>query len=140
MYKLDEPVSLIMTKSPVTADVNDHLRHVNTLMKKHNVRHLPVVSGKKLVGIVSKSDILRLSFGDMFEDNGQVDETIFDMLRLDQVMMNNPATVKTTDSIKDVARILSKVEFHALPVLRDDEIVGIVSTTDLIRFILESSY
>jgi len=106
-------------------------------MKKHNVRHLPVVSGKKLVGIVSKSDILRLSFGDMFESNTKVDETVFDMLTLEQVMMNNPMTAREDDSIADVAQKFSTVEFHALPVLKGEEITGIVSTTDLIKYLLE---
>lgn len=134
--KQSEPVSGIMTKSVITANVTDNLRRVSSLMKEHQVRHLPVISGKKLVGIVSKSDILRLSFGDMFEDQHSTDETVFDMLTLEQVMVNNPITVNENESIADVAKKFTTVEFHALPVVNGEEITGIISTTDLIRYLL----
>lgn len=137
--KQSEPVSGIMTKSVITANVTDNLRRVSTLMKEHQVRHLPVVSGKKLVGIVSKSDILRLSFGDMFEDQHSTDETVFDMLTLEQVMVNNPITVNENESIAEVAKKFTTVEFHALPVVNGEEITGIISTTDLIRYLLTVS-
>lgn len=134
--KQSEPVSGIMTKSVITANVTDNLRRVSSLMKEHQVRHLPVISGKKLVGIVSKSDILRLSFGDMFEDQHSTDETVFDMLTLEQVMVNNPITVNENESIAEVAKKFTTVEFHALPVVNGEEITGIISTTDLIRYLL----
>lgn len=136
MVKQNEKVSSIMTRSLITANVSDNLRQVTSLMKKHNVRHLPVVSDKKLVGIVSRTDIMRLSFGDMFDDQSGADNTIFDTLTLEQVMMSEPKTVDENDSIKDVAAIFSQSEFHALPVMNGDEVVGIISTTDLIRYLM----
>ncbi len=131
------PVSHIMTRNLITANVTDSLRHVNTLLKQNNIRHIPVVSGDKLVGIVSKSDIMRLSFGDLFDGQEQADETVFDMLKLEQVMVSNPKTVDVNDTIRDVAEIFTEVEFHALPVLEGKTIVGIVSTTDLIKYLLD---
>lgn len=131
------PVSEIMSTNLVTANLTDSLRHVNSLMKTHNVRHIPVVSGSKLVGIVSKTDIMRLSFGDLFDGQSDADETVYDLLKLEQVMVSNPVAVQADDLIKDVAEQFTKVEFHALPVLKGTEIVGIVSTTDLIKYLLE---
>lgn len=131
------PVASIMTKNLITAHLTDSLRHVNSLLKKHQIRHIPVVSGDKLVGIVSKSDILRLSFGDIFEGQENADETVFDMLKLEQVMVSNPKTVNAEDTIRDVATIFTQADFHALPVVEGDKIVGIVSTTDLIKYLLD---
>lgn len=131
------PVSSIMTKNLVTADVNDSLRHVNTLLKENNIRHVPVVSGSKLVGIISKSDIMRLSFGDMFDGQTEADETIFDLLKLEQVMVSNPSVITEEETIQEVAERFTQVEFHALPVVKGEEIVGIVSTTDLVKYLLE---
>ncbi|HLU17636.1 MAG TPA: CBS domain-containing protein [Edaphocola sp.] len=131
------PVSEIMSTNLVTANLTDSLRHVNSLMKTHNVRHIPVVSGSKLVGIVSKTDIMRLSFGDLFDGQSDADETVYDLLKLEQVMVSNPVAVQADELIKDVAEQFTKVEFHALPVLKGTEIVGIVSTTDLIKYLLE---
>jgi CBS domain-containing protein len=131
------PISMIMTKNPITANLSDSLLHVSTLMKKHKIRHLPVLSGEKLVGIVSKTDILRLSFGDMFDAQSTLDETVFNMLKLEQVMIHNPTTVQEEDSILEVAEKFAEAEYHAIPVLDGEKITGIVSTTDLINYLLE---
>lgn len=130
------PISEIMTKNLVTANVSDSLRHINTLLKENNISHLPIVSGRTLVGIVSKSDMLRLSFADIYDDQTNVDETVFEMLRTEQVMVHNPLTVDVHDTIREVADIMSKVEFHALPVLEEGKIVGVISSTDLIKYLL----
>lgn len=131
------PVSSIMTKNLITANVTDTLRRVTSLLKENKIRHLPIVSGDKLVGIVSKTDIMRLSFGDMFDGQEDADEAIFDMLKLEQVMVSNPTTVQEDDNIRDVAEKFAAAEFHAMPVLNGDKITGIVSTTDLIKYLLE---
>ncbi len=137
MIKKRTPVSAIMSRNLITADVNSSLRHVNSLLKEHNIRHLPIVSGKKLVGIISKTDILRLSFGDMFEGQKDADEAVFDMLKLDQVMISRPIVVAADQSIREVAEKFIQVDFHAMPVVNGEELTGMVSTTDLIRYLLE---
>ena len=130
------PISEIMTKNVVIANVTDSLKHISTLLKDNNIRHLPVVSGRSLVGVISKTDILRLSFGDIYEGQENVDETIFEMLRTEQVMVHNPTTVDVNDTVKEVADIMSKAEFHALPVLAEGKVAGIISSTDLIKYLL----
>jgi diguanylate cyclase (GGDEF)-like protein len=57
---LQEPVSRFMTPSPVTADRNESFNSVYLKMKTHNIRHVPVVDGEKVVGIVSMRDLLHL--------------------------------------------------------------------------------
>jgi len=130
------PISEIMTKNLVTANVSDSLTHINTLLKENNIGHLPIVSGRTLVGIISKTDMLRLSFADIYEDQANVDETVFQMLRTEQVMVHNPLTVDVHDTVREVADMMSKVEFHALPVLEEGKVVGIISSTDLIKYLL----
>lgn len=130
------PISEIMTKNLVTANVTDSLKHISTLLKENNIRHLPIVSGRTLVGMISKTDILRLSFADIYEGQENIDETVFEMLRTEQVMVHNPTSVDVHDTVREVADIISKVEFHALPVLDQGKIVGIISTTDLIKYLL----
>ena len=59
------------------------------------------------------------------------------MLTIPQVMTAKPKTVSSNTIIKDLAEIFSKEEFHALPVVDNDELQGIVTTTDVIRYFLE---
>ncbi len=134
--KQRSPISEIMTKNLVTANLTDGLKEINGLLKTNNIRHIPIVSGDKLVGIISKTDIMRLSLGNVYEGQENADEAIFDMLTTEQVMVSNPTTVNAHDTIKEVAELMSNVEFHALPVLDNGKIVGIISTTDLIKYLL----
>ena len=138
--KKKEPVSTIMTRHAYTVQLTDSLYQVRDLILKHEIRHVPVMEGEKLVGIVSKTDVNRLSFSGLFAGEGQADEAVFEMLTIAQVMSQKPRVVKVTDSIRDVAEILSKEEFHALPVVDEHDaskLVGIVTTTDIIRYMLE---
>lgn len=126
-----------MTSNVHTVGVHEELRVVRDRLREKSVRHLPVVSGNELVGILSRTDIMRLSFGSVFADQQEADEAIFDMLSIEQVMVSNPRTVQADDTIQEVAEVFASEEFHALPVKDGDKLVGIVTTTDIIKYLLE---
>lgn len=131
-------VSVIMTKNVITLNKADDLTAAEKLFKENNIRHIPVVSGKAVVGMLSYTDLLRISFADAIdEDENEVDTVVYNMFTIEQVMAKNLITVSPTNTIKEVAEILSKKEFHALPVVENGELVGIVTTTDLIYYLLE---
>ena len=136
--KAKVPVSEIMTRDVLTVDVDQTLREAEKMMKTHKIRHIPVLSKEKLVGILSLNDLLRLSFVDSYgyEEEESVDTTIYNMLTIDQVMITKPKTVQADQPIKSVAETFTKEEFHALPVVQGERLVGIVTTTDIIRFLL----
>ncbi len=88
--------------------------------------------------MLSYTDLLRISFADAVdEDEYEVDTVVYNMFTIEQVMAKNLISVESTTTIKEVAEILSKQEFHALPVIDNNELVGIVTTTDLINYLLE---
>lgn len=132
------PISKIMTKNLVKLNLEDTLTKAESLFKKHKIRHIPVVEGKKIVGILSYTDLLRISFADATNDEGnEVETTVYDMFSIEQVMSSQVVTLNTTDLVQDAAKIFTKAEFHALPVVDNDELVGIVTTTDIIRYLLQ---
>lgn len=135
--KKREPISHIMTKSVITANENDDLRKVVEKLKQHTIRHIPIVRGKEVIGIISRSDINRLTFGALFEGQEGADEAILDMLTIPQVMTSKPKTVSSDSIIRDLAEIFVKEEFHALPVVDNGELKGIVTTTDVVKYFLE---
>jgi len=131
-------VTEIMTKNVITLTLDDTLTSARRKFEDLRLRHLPVVDGNHLLGILSLTDILRLSFGKNFGSSQlEADEAIFEMLSIDQVMKHNPVTVNSENSIEEVADILANEEFHALPVVDDGVLTGIVTTTDVIRFLLD---
>jgi CBS domain-containing protein len=140
MKKKTLPVSEIMTENPFTVTVNTKLAKAINLFDNHHVRHLPVLSGSKLVGILSRTDIDRLSFSDEFGENEvDADSAIMEMFLVGQVMNGKPITVSVTQSIEEVAQKLIDVRFHALPVVDGEDLAGIVTTTDVIRFLLQAA-
>ncbi|WP_026727269.1 CBS domain-containing protein [Flavobacterium denitrificans] len=135
--KKREPISHIMTKAVVTANEKDDLKTVVEKLKKNTIRHIPIVKGKEVVGIISRTDVNRLTFGALFEGQEGADEAILDMLNISQIMTSKPRTVPSDMIIKDLAEIFAKEDFHALPVVDHDELKGIVTTTDVIKYLLE---
>ena len=132
------PVSAIMTKNLITLNHTDSLETAEGLFKSHNIRHIPVVSGDSIKGMLSYTDLLRISFADSIDDDeASVDTTVYNMFTIEQVMAKNLVKVSSGTTIKEVAEILSKKEFHAIPVVQNDALVGIVTTTDLIDYLLE---
>lgn len=131
------PVSQIMTKNLVVLTTSQTLYEAESLFKKHGIRHIPVVDGQKMVGILSYSDLLRISFADLTDEEDYVESVVYDMYSIEQVMAKTPLTVTADTSIKEVAEILSKQSFHSLPVVENDLLVGIVTTTDMINYMLD---
>ena len=129
-------VDKIMTEHPHTVNLTNSVRDVANLFRENNYHHLPVVSGDKLIGIISKTDIERISFF-----SGKTEEhantTIYDVVSIDEIMTKNVEAVQKTDTIRSAAEILSSGSIHALPVLEDEKVCGIITTTDVIKFVLD---
>jgi len=132
------PVSMIMTAPVITLKKKDRLEKAEYLFKKHHIRHIPIVTDNVIVGMLSYTDLLRLSFSD-FTDNSlnDSDALVYNMFSIKQLMKRNIVTVSSSSSIKEVAEVLATEEFHALPVVDNNKLVGIITTTDLIQYLLK---
>lgn len=132
------PVSSIMSTQLVLLNTTDSLEKAEHLFKKHRIRHIPVIEkSQKIVGMLSLTDLLRISFADgAYEDEEDIESVVYEMFTIPQVMAKNVKSVAPEATVKEVAELLSQEEFHALPVVKDGELLGIVTTTDLIKYLL----
>ncbi len=131
-------ISKIMTIDVITLSYKDSLSTAEMLFKTNRIRHIPVIKEEVIVGMLSYTDLLRISFADaVYEDEKTVDAIVYNMFTIEQVMAKNLVSVSSNTFIKEVAEILSKKEFHALPIIDNTKLVGIVTTTDLINYLLE---
>lgn len=130
------PVSTIMTQDIVKLNSNDSLSKAEQLFKQHNIRHIPVVSGTKVVGIISNTDLLKAAIADFSDDDRDVTATLYNMFTLEQVMTKNVTIINSYTSIKEVAEIFANNDFRALPVISNDQLVGMITTTDIIKYLL----
>ncbi|MGB8170757.1 MAG: CBS domain-containing protein [Chthoniobacteraceae bacterium] len=128
-----------MSTNLVTVHHGDPVSKVRQLIREHGVHHLPVVSGQKLVGIISNTDVLRVSFGDTFQtDERAVDATLDHTFTIEQLMQKDPVSVRENAPIREAAHALVQGSFHSLPIVSDGQkLVGLVTSTDLIRYLLE---
>lgn len=130
------PISTIMTSNLIKLNLSDDLTKAENLFKNHKIRHIPVVEGNVILGMLSYSDLLRISYVDPFDiEDENVPVTIYNLFTISQVMTKNPITISPETTIKDAAEILANNEFHALPVCEGNLLVGIITTTDLIRYL-----
>ncbi|MCF2219680.1 MULTISPECIES: CBS domain-containing protein [Chryseobacterium] len=135
------PVSQIMTKDLITLNVSNTLYDAEKLFKNHKIRHIPVVEDKKLLGVLSYSDLLKISYADVEEaedvETDGVSAVVYDIFSISQVMTKSPMIVEPNTTIKEVVEILSEQSFHSIPVVENGELKGIVTTTDILKYLLK---
>jgi CBS domain-containing protein len=135
--KKNEPISSIMTREVVTLSLKDTLYSAEKRMKVNHIRHMPVVDGDRLIGLISLSDLQRVSFIDAYSREGTEDTPVYNMLSIKDLMIKNPLTATPKTTILEVSKLLASKEFHSLPVVEDDKLVGIITTTDLLHYFIE---
>ncbi len=136
--QIELPISSIMTTKLITLDVNDGLDKAEHLFKKYKIRHIPVIEKDKIIGMISMNDLLRISFADgAYREEENISSSIYDMFTLKQLMIGNLETVTPDTTIKEVAELLVQREFHSLPVVENGTLKGMVTTTDLIKYLLK---
>lgn len=136
--QIELPISSIMTTNLITLDVEESLAKAEHLFKKYKIRHIPVIENDKIIGMISLNDILRISFADgAYREEENISSSIYEMFTIRQLMIGNLETVSPDATIKEVAELLMKREFHSLPVVENDRLKGMVTTTDLIKYLLK---
>lgn len=134
----NEPVSNIMSNDVLSVNGGQKVSDVYRLLTENQIHHVPVVNGNELVGLVSSTDMMKLSldaYGTPDSANAAYLDTQFS---IDQVMSVDPITVKSDDTIRSAAEMLSTGAFHSLPVVdADGKLAGIVTTTDLVNYLLD---
>ncbi len=127
------PIDVVMTKDVFILDAQDNIVDAELLFGNHNIRHAPVVSRGQLVGMLSLVDVTR-KLGGMLPEPSPIGVR---ELKVRHLMTPDPVSVTTDTPFRDVARLFTENDFHAIPVQEGNRVVGIVTTTDIIRFMLD---
>ena len=117
-------ISNSMTPNPTCVSPQDTLERANELMKAGRFRRLPVVEGdKKLVGMISERD-LRQHLGYLAQT------------RVHTAMASSPVSIPESETVESAAKLMLQHKVGGLPVINDGRVVGIVTTTDLLKALL----
>ena len=132
----DEPVSRIMTETVVAIEVDRPASEVLDCFLQYPIHHLPVVRAGRLVGMLSSADVMKLEFF-MPRVATQSARFLDSRVTIDRVMRTPVIRVSSVTSVAEAAERMVGAGVHALPVVdEDDRLLGIVTTTDVIRSLL----
>jgi acetoin utilization protein AcuB len=134
------PISEIMTTDLITVNPKDKLEDIEKIFAQNKIHHIPVVRYKKLVGIISKTDYLHFLRGFTKNDEDRfINEARLRAYTAEEIMTEGIAKVEPTDRINVALEIFKINMFHAIPVVENDELKGIVTTHDIIRALADAT-
>ncbi|RMH42955.1 MAG: CBS domain-containing protein [Deltaproteobacteria bacterium] len=113
-----------MSPSPYSIQVDATLSDAHELMRSHHIRHLPVLDGDRLVGMVTERDL------HLMETLSDVDP---DEVTVGEAMTPDPYAVQIGTNLRDVAIALASRKYGSAVVLDGDRVVGVFTTVDALR-------
>lgn len=131
-------VKHIMTTDLITADPDEVLDSVRHKLIDNHIQHIPVVEGRKILGIISKSDMRRMEHHfTLFQSEKalEANRQIFSTILASEIMTTSLVKLRDTDSAAIAVDLFRENLFHALPVVDDkDHLVGMITPLDLLRY------
>ncbi len=115
-----------MTPNPTSISPRDTLAAARALMNAEGIRHLPVVEEGRLVGMLTEREIRPHA--------GFLDST-----RVNAAMAGNPVGIAPSASVEDGATLMLEQKVRALAVVHDKRLIGIITSTDILRAFLDLS-
>ncbi len=126
-----------MTPNPVTVEPKTTLPEAHKIMKDQHFRRLPVVDHGRLIGIVTLGDVREAG------PSSATSLSIFELnyllaqLTVDKIMTRNVISVAPEAAIREAADLMLQRDVGALPVVEGDQLVGIITESDIFRLIVQ---
>ena len=121
-----------MTRNVVCIHEDDSLEVARDIMKEWEIRHLPVVRGMALVGVLSDRDLLLYTEADRTNCPAIAERSV------GETMTRSPVTCRAGDSISHIAGLMVENKIDCVPVVEDDgEVIGMITSTDMLELLRE---
>jgi len=124
----------IMTTEVVTLKVDEELSLASDIMTLARIRHLPIVEGDRLVGIISQRDLFKASLASVIDYDYQVARTHLKTVTIKEIMVKDIVTIAPDATIHEAGRIMLEKKIGCLPVIEDNALVGMVTESDIMEF------
>jgi acetoin utilization protein AcuB len=128
----------VMQAHPVTATPETRLPQLVRLLQRRGFRHLPVVDGGKLVGIISDRDVKQSTASAASTAGGRERDRLLEELTAGQIMARAVVTIGPMMGVDEAARLMATRKISALPVTEGDRLVGIVTETDVLQLFVRA--
>ena len=125
----------LMQAEPATLNADDHLDLADDIMRLGRIRHLPVVSGGALVGMLSQRDLYRAGLSSLLQLKYTAERDWLSKIPVKAVMATNVITIGPHASMRRAVKSMLEHKIGCLPVVDDGRLVGLLSETDCLRFL-----
>lgn len=125
----------IMTTEVTTVQETDTMFDAAMIFARSSLRHLPVLRDTNLVGVLTERDVKRFTPGLLSGVSSEQYNHLLESTLLSKVMTRDPMTLKPDQDVADAADIFSTKRFGCLPVVEDGKLVGIVTTSDMLKLL-----
>ncbi len=126
-----------MRRSLVSIAQSDTLDHALTTLKRFNIRHLPVVKGDRVVGIVSDRDVKKAAPSPFDYPTAEEFRAFTSAVSVKEIMTKEVITVAPLTPIEEAASLMSQKRIGALPVVQEGRLVGMITETDVLGVMTE---
>lgn len=127
---MNEKVASIMIKDLITLAPDSSLAEVHQIFTTHKIHHIPVTEDGMLVGLITTSDLWKSNIPHEKYGNVQVSE----------VMSKKLVKIEPDDKVGTAAELFLDNRFHALPVVSEGRLVGLVTTFDVLKYEFKKEY
>lgn len=128
----------LMSSDVTTLKRNDTLTLADDIMNLGRIRHLPVLDGDQLVGIVSQRDLFRGALAKALGYGQHAQRKVLDNLLVKEVMATDLTTTTPDTPLVDAAKVLTVKKIGCLPVVEDGRLVGILTEGDFVAIVADS--
>lgn len=125
----------VMSTEVTVVDRNDDLSQVEDLMVVKKLRHVPVVENGELVAIVSQRDVFKAMMSSTMGYGEKAQKAYLHSVRVKEIMTDPVVTVAPDTAVGEAAALMLNKGIGCLPVLDGTQLVGIVTKTDLLRYV-----
>jgi acetoin utilization protein AcuB len=125
-----------MTGEVTSLQETDNLLDAAMVFVRSSFRHLPVLRGRKVVGIITQRDVKQFTPSLLSRTSAEEYNQVMETTPISRVMTKNPMTLSPDQPIFDAVQILYRKRVGCMPVVENDELVGIVTTTDLLGLLI----
>ena len=122
-------IDAIMSTNLITVPPSATLAEARTLMQENRIHHLPVTEGGSLAGLMTLTNVLAATDSFLRDDRNRIHAN---EIIVGDVMVKDVATVDVDASLRQAALFLEKHQIGCLPVMRDGDLVGIITDTDFV--------
>ena len=125
----------MMKRNPITVDGDTLVLDAQKIMRENNIRRLPVVDKGKVVGIITKHDLLEAAPSPATSLSVHELNYLLSKMKVKEIMKKNPVTLTPDTPFEEALRIGQEKKIGSFPVVENGKLVGIATESDIVRFL-----